>query len=85
MQYPDWLTENKDKITQNEYDNYNKQFNLMTRICSEFEEEQDDEPQDIKSQRFETIIDLMQQMQECGQPPKDIVGDMVSCQLLDSD
>ena len=57
----------------------------MTRICSEFEEEQDDEPQDIKSQRFERIIDLMQQMQECGQPPKDIVGDMVSCQLLDSD
>ena len=85
MQYPDWLTENKDKITQNEYDNYNKQFNLMTRICSEFEEEQDDEPQDIKSQRFERIIDLMQQMQECGQPPKDIVGDMVSCQLLNSD
>ena len=85
MQYPDWLTENKDKITQNEYDNYNKQFNLMTRICSEFEEEQDDEPQDIKSQRFERIIDLMQQMQECGQPPKDIVGDMVSCHLLNSE
>ena len=28
--------------------------------------------------RFERILDLMQQMQECGQPPKDIVGDMVS-------
>ena len=83
MQYPDWLTENKDKITQSEYDNYNKQFNLMTRICSEFEEEQDDEPQDIKTQRFERIIDLMQQMQECGQPPKDIVGDMVSYHFLD--
>ena len=50
----------------------------MTRICSEFEEEEEGDSQDIKNQRFERIIDLMQQMQECGQPPKDIVGDMVS-------
>ncbi len=78
MQYPDWLSENKEKLSEAEYDNYSKQLNLMTRICTEFEEEKEEDPETTKAQRFERIIDLMQQMQDCGQPPKDIVGDMVS-------
>ena len=50
----------------------------MSRICAEFESETEADSDEVKGQRFERVIDLMQQMQSCGQPPKDIVGDMVS-------
>ncbi|XP_074652402.1 peroxisomal biogenesis factor 19-like [Tubulanus polymorphus] len=74
--YPDWLSVNKAKIDASEYDNYNKQFQLMKRICDEFDAETEADTDESKRERFERILDLMQQMQECGQPPAEIVGEM---------
>ncbi len=65
-------------ISASEHANYSKQYDLMSRICAEFESETEADSEEVKGQRFERVIDLMQQMQSCGQPPKDIVGDMVS-------
>ncbi|XP_052063769.1 peroxisomal biogenesis factor 19-like [Mytilus californianus] len=74
--YPHWLDENKDKTAKDQLDKYLQQQRIVGEICEEFETEQPSETDERKKLRFERIIDLMQQMQDLGQPPKEIVGDM---------
>lgn len=42
----------------------------MQQVCTEFENESDTDDAVVKNSRFEKILSLMQQMQECGHPPK---------------
>ena len=74
--YPAWLSENKGKIDCDEHKKYSKQFELMKQICTEFESEKPSDNEQIKQERFDNILHDMQCMQELGQPPKDIVGEM---------
>ncbi|TVU28936.1 hypothetical protein EJB05_20474 [Eragrostis curvula] len=66
--YPKWLEDNKDKISKEEYDRYNKQLELMTKLIAVYE----NDPENMTK-----IFDIMQNMQECGQPPSDLVQDIV--------
>ena len=50
----------------------------MANIVDEFEAEQSTDADDVKQKRFERVLDVMQQMQELGHPPKELVGDAVS-------
>lgn len=77
LQYPLWLSNNKGKIDDEQYTKYEQQFQLMSTITKEFEEEEPSDSNDVKRRRFERILDMMQRMQEFGHPPKEIVGDMV--------
>ena len=77
LQYPGWLSENKDKLDAQAHRNYTKQYELMEKICTEFESEEASDSEERQKQRFETVMEYMQQMQEYGQPPKEIVGEMV--------
>ncbi|KAL0809218.1 hypothetical protein ABMA28_011439 [Loxostege sticticalis] len=74
--YPAWLAENKGKIEQSEYERFEKQLELMQKVCSELEPEQESDPDDVKRKRFETVLELMQKMQDLGQPPTELVGDI---------
>ncbi|XP_039752667.1 peroxisomal biogenesis factor 19 isoform X1 [Pararge aegeria] len=74
--YPTWLAENKGKIEQSELERFEKQQSLMQQVCSELEPEQDTDNEDVKRKRFETVLKLMQQMQDLGQPPTELVGDI---------
>ncbi|XP_015767724.1 PREDICTED: peroxisomal biogenesis factor 19-like isoform X2 [Acropora digitifera] len=74
--YPAWLEEKKSSLPEEELNRYKKQFSLVSNVCSEYENEKEDEPDDIKKKRFEKLLGLMQQMQECGQPPTELVGEM---------
>ncbi|KAK7497144.1 hypothetical protein BaRGS_00011674 [Batillaria attramentaria] len=74
--YPAYLSENESQLEAGEQERYRKQYELMTSICVVFEEEEPEDTPEVKNQRFEKLMDLMQQMQELGQPPKDIVGEM---------
>lgn len=74
--YPAWLTENKGKIDPSEYERFEKQQQLMQQVCSELEPEQESDPEDVKRKRFETVLELMQKMQDLGQPPTELVGDI---------
>ncbi|XP_073965094.1 peroxisomal biogenesis factor 19 isoform X2 [Choristoneura fumiferana] len=76
--YPAWLEENKGKVSQDEYDRYCKQQELMLQVCSELEPEQESDPDDVKRKRFEVVLDLMQKMQDLGQPPTELVGDIAA-------
>ena len=48
----------------------------MKGVVEEFEGEESEDSQDEKAQRFQRILAKMQSMQECGSPPKDLVGDV---------
>ncbi|XP_034827518.1 peroxisomal biogenesis factor 19 [Maniola hyperantus] len=74
--YPTWLADNKGKIEQSEYERFEKQQSLMQQVCAELEPEQETDAEDVKRKRFETVLKLMQQMQDLGQPPTELVGDI---------
>ncbi|XP_063372388.1 peroxisomal biogenesis factor 19 [Cydia amplana] len=80
--YPAWLEENKGKVPQDDYDRYCRQQELMQQVCAELEPEQETDPDDVKRRRFEVVLELMQKMQDLGQPPTELVGDMAAPQGL---
>ncbi|KAI3468946.1 hypothetical protein Pfo_025609 [Paulownia fortunei] len=65
--YPIWLEENKAKLTDEEYARYSHQYELIKDLNQVYETEPDN---------FNKIVELMQKMQECGQPPNDIVQEL---------
>lgn len=48
----------------------------MQDVCQLYEEEKDTDTEEIKQQRFQKIVILLQHMQALGHPPDDLIGDM---------
>ncbi|XP_028833230.1 peroxisomal biogenesis factor 19 [Denticeps clupeoides] len=67
--YPEWLTSNKESLPPEQFQRYEQQHKVMGEICVEFEKDGDQEG------TFENILELMQQLQELGQPPKELAGE----------
>uniref|UniRef100_A0A5B7BQ39 Peroxisome biogenesis protein 19-2 n=1 Tax=Davidia involucrata TaxID=16924 RepID=A0A5B7BQ39_DAVIN len=65
--YPEWLEENKATLSKEEYERYSHQNKLIKDLNEAYETEPGN---------FNKIVDLMQKMQECGQPPNDIVREL---------
>ncbi|GBG61623.1 hypothetical protein CBR_g22421 [Chara braunii] len=65
--YPVWLEANKSKISEEDYKRYAKQLELMRSLCEMYDTRPDD---------FERIMELMQQMQDCGNPPSEIMKEL---------
>jgi len=62
--FPKYLEENKDSLDDAKFKEYEKQYECFQRICVAFEET----PENTKE-----IMDLMQEMQNYGQPPKEML------------
>ena len=86
--YPDWLAKNKGVIptevpcesrrelltlSLQEYEKYSEQFGIIQEICRCYDAEPDN---------VEKIVELMQKMQKCGQPPSEIVKVCLACFLV---
>ena len=65
--YPKWLEEHKASLSKEEYERYSQQYVLIKDLNIVYEREPDN---------FSKIVELMQKMQECGQPPNDIVQEL---------
>ncbi|KAG9452318.1 hypothetical protein H6P81_005222 [Aristolochia fimbriata] len=65
--YPRWLEEHKADLKQEEYERFNLQYGLIRKLNNVYEND---------PSNFSQIFDLMQKMQECGQPPNDIVQEL---------
>eukprot|EP00850_Spirogloea_muscicola_P016932 SM000141S00876 [mRNA] locus=s141:171746:173213:- [translate_table: standard] len=65
--YPAWLASNREKLSTEDYDRYSRQHHIIQQLCVIYETTPED---------FPKIVDLMQQMQDCGQPPVDIVQEL---------
>ena len=74
--YPAWLHQNRSKLSDEDLNRYEKQLQLMRQVCDEFEAESPNDSASTKQERFQQILTTMQAMQECGSPPKDLVGDV---------
>ena len=62
FQYPAWLEENKSKLEPSEFERFSKQKQLMDQVCTELEKESETDAPEVKKQRFDTILDLMQKV-----------------------
>lgn len=61
-------------MSKEDYQRYSKQLEIMTAICREFEKSPEEEAAASSS---ETILQLMQELQQYGQPPEDLAGENV--------
>jgi peroxin-19 len=75
-QYPEWLRSHEDSLSPEDRARYGKQLEIMTAICTEFE------GQGEEMEKQERILQLMQKLQECGQPPDDLGGEPIQPPLL---
>ncbi|CAA6663300.1 unnamed protein product [Spirodela intermedia] len=58
--YPKWLEEHSKELCPVDYDRYHNQYQFILKLNEVYENE---------PENFTKIIELMQKMQECGQPP----------------
>jgi len=65
--YPAWLEVNGKKLPEEDYRRYIKQYECVQKICVAFESADASQ---------ENIINLMQEMSDCGQPPQDIIQEL---------
>ncbi|PSS04050.1 Peroxisome biogenesis protein like [Actinidia chinensis var. chinensis] len=65
--YPKWLEENRSKLSKAEYERYSHQYQIIKDLIQVYENE---------PENFNKIVEFMQKMQECGQPPSDIVQEL---------
>lgn len=67
LQFPEWLADNEPKMAKEEYDRYGQQYQFFQRIVAVYETEPDN---------FSKLMELMQDMQETGQPPAEIIKEL---------
>lgn len=72
--YPTWLRENP---THSYIDRYREQSRIVEQLCDQFESEREDDSEQVKRKRTNCVIDLMQQMQQIGHPPEDMMEGVV--------
>lgn len=65
--YPKWLANNKDSLPPDEYQKYGTQYQYFQRIVRLYETEPNN---------FERLMELMQDIQEYGQPPVEIIREL---------
>ncbi|GAV88204.1 Pex19 domain-containing protein [Cephalotus follicularis] len=65
--YPKWLIEHEASLSKEDYESYSQQYELIKELNGVYESDPDN---------YNKIVELMQKMQECGQPPNDIVQEL---------
>ncbi|XP_051984819.1 peroxisomal biogenesis factor 19-like [Xyrauchen texanus] len=66
--YPEWLESNRQSFPPDQFTRYEQQYKIMGEICSQFEKGD-------RENTFENILELMQKLQDLGQPPKELAGE----------
>lgn len=61
MKYPEWLKKNKEKLSKEEYEKYEKQYDLCKQVVAKYEARDFDEKSEAQSKE---ILDLMQKVKE---------------------
>ncbi|KAI5964424.1 PEX19 [Candida theae] len=70
--FPQYLKDNKDKLSQEQYTNYSKQYDISNEILKVFNS---DNYNDSNKAQRDQINALLESLQELGQPPTELVGD----------
>ena len=67
LKYPEWLVEAKSQLSEEDYVRYGTQYQYFQRIVAVYETEPDNYPR---------LMELMNDIQEYGQPPADIIKEL---------
>lgn len=70
--FPEFLEENKGKISDEDHTRFSKQYDITKEILAVFESPQFDNE---STEKREQVNSLLESLQELGNPPKDLVGD----------
>lgn len=73
--YPEWLQRHRAALPEEQYERYRAQHGVMGRICRHLEAERPEDSDGDRRARFEAVLELMQQLQELGHPPKELAGE----------
>ncbi|XP_004858774.1 peroxisomal biogenesis factor 19 isoform X1 [Heterocephalus glaber] len=74
--YPEWLQSHRESLPPEQFEKYQEQHKVMGKICEQFEAETPTDSEAVQKARFEMVLDLMQQLQDLGHPPKELAGEM---------
>ncbi|KAG7668823.1 hypothetical protein KSW81_003842 [Nannochloris sp. 'desiccata'] len=65
--YPEWLAANKSSLDVEKYKQYEEQYEYIQKICTMYETDPENYPK---------LMDLLQEMQQRGQPPQEIIDEL---------
>ena len=65
--FPEWLAEHEDSLPEEDYERYGRMYQYFQKIVAVYESEPNN---------HQRLMELMQDMQECGQPPAEIVKEL---------
>lgn len=74
--FPHWLAEKKKSLSDKEYNRYGNQYQYFQRIVDVYEND---------PENFPRLMELLQDVQEYGQPPADIIKELAPDLDLDED
>ncbi|KAJ8917364.1 hypothetical protein NQ315_002388 [Exocentrus adspersus] len=73
---PDYIEKNRATLAKEDIERYENQKKLMEEVLEELNKEQDSDSAEVKKDRFSKVLALMQKLQDYGQPPSELVGDV---------
>ncbi|XP_006818980.1 peroxisomal biogenesis factor 19-like [Saccoglossus kowalevskii] len=77
--YPDWLAENKDKVSVGEFERYKRQYESLQKICEAYEKE-DDSSSDSMDNMYD-MIDLLEALEGNGDPPEELQAKQATVEM----
>ena len=69
--YPPWLEANGSSLSAPERERYTQQYRYVCEVCRLYDEDKGDDGGGSETRT--KIMDVLQRMQECGQPPQELV------------
>ena len=76
--FPAWLETKKDKLSPEEWDQRNRQYSCFQKLIEAYEG-------DKSGHQTSKLLDLMQEVQEYGQPPPEIINEIAPGLELDGE
>ena len=74
-EYPKWLEENWQQVSQEELKKYNDQLDIINKICELYEKDE------IGESENNQIFELLGKLQELGTPPSSLMEELTNKQL----
>uniref|UniRef100_A0A1I7Z640 Peroxin-19 n=1 Tax=Steinernema glaseri TaxID=37863 RepID=A0A1I7Z640_9BILA len=83
--FPGYLEEHKDSLDAETLEKYEKQQEVVGRICAEYETDVDEANQAANHERFERLGKLLVELQTYGYPPQELAGSLPPGWSLDGE
>ncbi|KAL4096948.1 hypothetical protein QTP88_021815 [Uroleucon formosanum] len=74
--YPKWLEEHEPTSEKEEFERYTQMFSCIKEVRDHLENQQDSDDDVTKTRKFKELMELLKKMQECGQPPEELMRDV---------